>query len=92
MSWEELRSLPTVVKLDVANRAFGLSRSKGYELAKLDDYPCRVLRVGRAYRVVTADMVRILSAADAVPMAPGDGAAGASLRSLDGRKPGLRAA
>lgn len=57
---EELLKLPAAVSISVANRAFGLGRSMGYDLAKRGQYPCKVLRVGQSYRVVTADLLRVL--------------------------------
>lgn len=63
MSREELLALPVAVDLDTGNRALGLGRSKGYELAKRGEYPCKVLRLGNAYRVVTADLLNLLGLA-----------------------------
>lgn len=63
MSREELLALPVAVDLDTSNRALGLGRSKGYELAKRGEYPCKVLRLGNAYRVVTADLLDLLGLA-----------------------------
>ena len=63
MSREELLALPAAVDLDTGNRALGLGRSKGYELAKRGQYPCRVLRLGKAYRVVTAELLELLGLA-----------------------------
>ncbi|OKH90424.1 hypothetical protein [Streptomyces uncialis] len=63
MSREELLALPVAVDLDTSNRALGLGRSKGYELAKRGAYPCKVLRLGNAYRVVTADLLSLLGLA-----------------------------
>jgi hypothetical protein len=65
MSREELLALPVSVDLDTGNRALGLGlgRSKGYELAKRGEYPCKVLRLGNAYRVVTADLLDLLGLA-----------------------------
>jgi hypothetical protein len=51
------------VDLETSNRALGLGRSKGYELAKRGQYPCKVLRLGKAYRVVTADLLNLLGLA-----------------------------
>ena len=59
MSREELLELPAAVDLETGNRALGLGRSKGYELAKRGQYPCKVLRLGNAYRVVTADLLAL---------------------------------
>ncbi|MEV4614204.1 hypothetical protein ACIQBJ_12440 [Kitasatospora sp. NPDC088391] len=66
MSRAELLALPAAIDLDTANRAIGLGRSKGYELARRDVYPCRVLRLGKKYRVITADLLRLLGI-DVVP-------------------------
>ncbi|MFI1938210.1 hypothetical protein ACH44C_13650 [Streptomyces purpureus] len=63
MGREEILALPAAIDLDTSNRALGLGRSKGYELAKRGEYPCRVLRLGKAYRVVTADLVNLLGLA-----------------------------
>ncbi|MFF3114239.1 hypothetical protein ACFVSN_34265 [Kitasatospora sp. NPDC057904] len=70
MSRAELLALPAAIDLDTANRAIGLGRSKGYELARRDAYPCRVLRLGKKYRVITTDLLRLLG----IDVAP-DGAA-----------------
>lgn len=63
MSREELLDLPAAVDLETGNRALRLGRSKGYELAKRGQYPCKVLRLGNAYRVVTADLLALLGLA-----------------------------
>lgn len=63
MGREELLRLPAAVDLETGNRALGLGRSKGYELAKRGQYPCKVLRLGNAYRVVTADLLALLGLA-----------------------------
>jgi hypothetical protein len=63
MAKDELLSLPAAVDLETANRALGLGRSKGYELAKRGQYPCRVLRLGNSYRVVTAELQSLLGLA-----------------------------
>lgn len=63
MSREEILSLPAAIDLETANRALGLGRSKGYELARRGQYPCRLLRLGNAYRVVTAELQALLGLA-----------------------------
>jgi hypothetical protein len=57
---DELLALPAVIDLDTANRALMIGRSTGYGLAKQEAYPVKVLRLGNAYRVVTADLLRLL--------------------------------
>jgi ACT domain-containing protein len=56
----DLLDLPPAVDVETACRAIGISRSHGYNLARADKFPCRVLRAGRTFRVVTADLRRIL--------------------------------
>lgn len=60
LSSAELLALPAAIDLETANLAIGLGRSKGYDLARRDAYPCRVLRLGKQYRVITADLLRLL--------------------------------
>lgn len=57
---DELLALPAVIDLDTANRALMIGRSTGYGLAKQREYPVKVLRLGNAYRVVTADLLKLL--------------------------------
>ncbi|MGV9318267.1 hypothetical protein [Streptomyces sp. NPDC003660] len=60
LTGEELLSLPAVIDLDTANKALMIGRSTGYGLAKQGEYPVKVLRLGNAYRVVTADLLKLL--------------------------------
>lgn len=62
----EVMALPAVVDIVVAGRAFGLGRTTAYMLARRGEFPCRVVRVGSAYRVPTAELRRELGL-DAVP-------------------------
>jgi len=66
----ELLALPLMVDVSTAARALGLSRSTGYELARRDDFPCRVLHVGSSYRVPTAELLRVLGI-DLTELSPG---------------------
>lgn len=69
MSVEELLTLPVSVDLTTAGRAFGLGRTKAFELAKAGNFPCRVLRVGVKYRVPRSEILRALGiGADAEPL------------------------
>lgn len=60
MAQTELEALPVAFDLGVAARAFGMGRTKAYDLAKRGEFPCRVLRIGNAYRVTRADLRRSL--------------------------------
>jgi hypothetical protein len=61
MTRDELLALPAAISLDTANRALAIGRSTGYALARRGQYPVKVLRLGNAYRVITADLLRVLS-------------------------------
>jgi hypothetical protein len=51
MTLEELLALPVSVDLTTAGRAFGLGRTKSFELAQAGEFPCRTIRVGVRWRV-----------------------------------------
>jgi hypothetical protein len=51
MSEAELLELPVAVDLVTAGRAFGIGRTRAFELARTGEFPCRVLRVGQKFRV-----------------------------------------
>jgi hypothetical protein len=48
------------VDLMTAASALGLGRTKAYELARRDQFPCRVIRIGETYRVPTAGLLELL--------------------------------
>jgi hypothetical protein len=60
MNRAELLALPSSVDLATAGRALGLGRTKSHELARAGQFPVRVLRLGNAYRVPTADLLALL--------------------------------
>ncbi|MFD7340238.1 hypothetical protein ACFV98_30240 [Streptomyces violascens] len=47
-----------------ASAAFGFSRAKGYDLVRRGEFPCRVLRIGRSTRLVTASPLRVLDSGE----------------------------
>lgn len=67
---EEVRSLPPVtilqlrssatVDLMTAARALGVGRTKAYELARRNEFPCRVIRIDDAYRIPTPGLLELL--------------------------------
>jgi predicted DNA-binding transcriptional regulator AlpA len=61
MSREELAGLPTTTTIEAAARALGLGRTRAYQLARDNSFPCKVIRIGNSYRVVTADLHRLLA-------------------------------
>jgi hypothetical protein len=60
MNRDELLALPATTTIETAARALGLGRTRAYELAKLGRFPCKVIRIGVSYRVITADLHRLL--------------------------------
>lgn len=75
MTTDEVLALPAVIDLDTANRALMIGRSTGYGLAKQEEYPVKVLRLGNAYRVVTADLLKLLGL-ERLPQLDGQSATG----------------
>lgn len=57
---DEVFALPAAVDLVTAGRAWGFGRTKSHELARRGEFPCPVLRIGNAYRVTRADLLRSL--------------------------------
>lgn len=60
MTVQNVLDLPAVVDVETAGRALGIGRTLAYQLARSGDFPCAVVRAGRAFRVVTADLHRVL--------------------------------
>ncbi|MEV7551975.1 DNA-binding protein [Amycolatopsis sp. NPDC089917] len=56
----EVAALPAVVDLMTAARALGIGRTTAYGLARNDDFPCPLLRVGGEYRVPTTGLLQAL--------------------------------
>jgi len=67
---DQLRTLPSVVDLTTAARALGIGRTKAYQLAQHNDFPCRIIRVGRAYHVPTAELLTLLGITPLPPYNP----------------------
>jgi hypothetical protein len=60
LTFGELHALPTVVDLMTAARALGIGRTKAYQLAHADQFPCRIIRVGTSYHIPTAELLKVL--------------------------------
>lgn len=56
----DLQKLPPTIDVVTAGRAFGINRDTAYKLARSGAFPCEVIQAGRRYRVVTADLLRVL--------------------------------
>jgi predicted DNA-binding transcriptional regulator AlpA len=57
---EDLLRLPPTIDVGMGGQAFGIGRTTAYQLARKGQFPCRIIRAGRACRVVTADLLRVL--------------------------------
>jgi hypothetical protein len=68
LTFGELHALPTVVDLMTAARALGIGRTKAYQLAHADQFPCRIIRIGTHYNIPTADLLRLLGVTPVVPL------------------------
>lgn len=62
LEYKDLADLPSVVDITTAARALGISRTYAYQLAKLEEFPCKLIRIGRCYRVPTAALLALLDA------------------------------
>lgn len=63
MTRAELLQLPASIDLETGARALGVGRTKAHMLVRQGEWPTRVLRLGRSYRVVTADVLALLGIA-----------------------------
>jgi hypothetical protein len=58
------------VDLMTAALALGLGRTKAYDLARRDRFPCRLIRIGETYRVPTAGLLELLGVTAEEPRSP----------------------
>lgn len=57
----DLLKLPPTISVVTAGKAIGINRDTAYKLARSGTFPCKVIRPGTQYRVVTADLLRVLA-------------------------------
>ena len=55
----QLRATSTVGLMTAAS-ALGLGRTKAYELARQEEFPCPVIRIGDTYRIPTPGLLELL--------------------------------
>jgi excisionase family DNA binding protein len=75
MTDQELRELPVAVDVGTAARALGVSRSTGYDLARRNAFPCRVIRVGSTMRLPRSEIFRLLGLGPSPGLSAGEAAA-----------------
>jgi hypothetical protein len=61
-TFESVRALGLTTDVETAGAILGIGRTKAYELAKRDEFPVRVLRIGRRYLVPTTAVLALLDA------------------------------
>ena len=66
VSIAQLRATATV-DLKTAAAALGLGRTRAYELARRDQFPCRVIRIGDTYRIPTPGLLELLGVTPEAP-------------------------
>jgi hypothetical protein len=66
---DEIRQWPVTVDIPKACPPLNISKSHGYALAAAGLFPCRVIKIGRRYRVVTADLIALLEGKQTTPAA-----------------------
>ncbi|MFH8220620.1 helix-turn-helix domain-containing protein [Streptomyces sp. NPDC018057] len=60
LGFTEMFELPVAVDLRTAARALGICRGTAYRLIYEGTFPCSIVRVGRQYRIPTAELMRML--------------------------------
>ena len=55
------------VDLMTAAAALGLGRTRAYELARRNQFPCRVIRIGDTYRIPTPGLLELLGVTAEAP-------------------------
>ncbi|MEV5472712.1 DNA-binding protein [Streptomyces sp. NPDC052207] len=60
----QVRDWPATVDVTTAAKALGISRSKYYELVRLNQAPAKTLPLGGVTRVITASLIRVLEGGD----------------------------
>ena len=63
----QLRNGPPAVGLMTAAAALGLGRTKAYDLARREEFPVKVKRIGGSYRVLVVDLLQFLGISETVP-------------------------
>ena len=67
LTTEEVLALPAAVPIQLAGRAFGMGRTKSYELAKAGQFPCRVLPLGPKFVVPKTEILAALGLEQPAP-------------------------
>lgn len=60
MTRDDLLALPATVDIPTAAKAIGIGRVQAYELAGKGEFPCKVLKLGSRYKVITSELLKLL--------------------------------
>lgn len=60
MTEAELFALPVTVDIPTAGRAWGLYRSKAYDMARAGEFPCKVEPLGGRFVVLKSELLKSL--------------------------------
>lgn len=60
VTFADIAHLPVIVDLLTAARVLGIGRTTAYALARAEEFPCAVVRVGGVYRVPTVGLLRLV--------------------------------
>ncbi|MEY9864260.1 hypothetical protein ABH935_009915 [Catenulispora sp. GAS73] len=80
-SWQ-VAGLPVVLDVPSAGPLLGIGRTRAYRLARSGVFPCQVFRVGRSWRVPTADLLALLGLTGSSEAPASEG-----VMALDGNSP-----
>ncbi|WP_433392921.1 helix-turn-helix domain-containing protein [Micromonospora sp. KLBMP9576] len=58
---ETVRELGVTTDVETAGAILGIGRTKAYELARTNEFPVRLLRVGRRYLVPVPAILKLLA-------------------------------
>ncbi|MGI5213892.1 helix-turn-helix domain-containing protein [Plantactinospora sp. CA-290183] len=60
--WTEqaVRALGMTTDIETAGEILGIGRTKAYELAKTNEFPVKILRIGRRYLVSIPALLKLL--------------------------------
>lgn len=63
-AWTEqaVRALGMTTDVEIAGEILGIGRTKAYEMAKNGEFPVKILRIGRRYKVSIPALLKLLDA------------------------------
>jgi hypothetical protein len=71
--WTErrIRALGAITDLPTAGRIFGIGRANSYQLARTDQFPVPIIRVGSRYKIPVASILTTLGLPATSDLTPG---------------------